>query len=185
MEKSIAKFPVKYWDGLKTKEALYEKFDNMEPGEKNFVLVGNYILDKCYKDSEFQEVAEKLESTAKNLRPLLQNIEKHFSSGEEYKKNAQAILDKINLDNNVNIALLALLVCKLLDGTEKGSFINRIRTGNGIPEGRAAHRAGERYRAFKAEDAARLEAFKNTPEYALQEAELKFKRREKIELPEE
>ena len=185
MEKSIARFPVEYWDGLTEKKDLYEKIEGLPPEDKNFILVGNYILDKCYKDSEFKEVAEKLETAAKPLRALLQDIENHYSSGENYKKNAQAILDKINLDNNLNIALLALLVCKVLDGTGKESFINRIRTGNGIPEERAAHRAAERYQAFKAEDAARLKAFKETPEYALQEAELKFKRRDKIEIPEE
>ena len=185
MGKSIARFPVKYWDGLTEKKDLYEKIESMPPEDKNFIIVGNYILDKCYKDSEFKEVAEKLETAAKPLRALLLDIENHFSTGEEYKKNAQAILNKINLDNNVNIALLALLVYKALDGSEEESFINRIRTGNGIPEERAAHRAAKRYTAFKAADAAKLEKFRQTPEYALQEAEMKFKQRDKIELPEE
>jgi len=186
MEKSIANFPVSYWDGLKTKEELYEKFDNMEPGDKNLILAGICSHNSNnYADSDFEKAAEKLENAAKTLRPVLQEIEKNFASGEEYKSRAQAILNKNNLDNNANIALLALLICEALDKSIEDSFINRIRTGNGVPEERAAHRAGKRYQAFKAEDAARLEAFKKTPEYALQEAEIKFKQREKIELPEE
>ena len=185
MEREIAKFPVKYWDSLTGKTELYEKIDAMDPGYKNLVLVGKADMDKYYKDTEFKGVAEELEAAVKDLLPVLKDIEKHFASGEEYKKTAKYILDKINLDGNVNIATLALLIYNALDNTGENSFINRIRTGNGIPEERAAFRAGKRYQAFKAEDAAKLEAFKQTPEYALQEAEIKFKQREKIELPEE
>ena len=186
MEKSIAKFPVKYWDGLKTKEELYEKFDDMEPGDKNLILAGVCSHNSNnYANSDFEKVAEKLENAAKTLRPVLQEIENNFSSGQEYKNRAQAILNKIHLDNNTEIAMLALLINYALDKSAEDSFINRIRSGNGVPEERAAHRAGERYQAFKAADAARLEAFKNTPEYALQEAEMKFKQRDKIEFPEE
>ena len=185
MEKEIAKFPVKYWDGKKEKKEVYEAIDALDPGYKNLVLSGGYDMSHYYKDSEFKDVAEELEAAAKDLRPVLKDIEKHFASGEEYKKTAKYILDKINLDGNANIATLALLIYNALDNTGEGSFINRIKTGNGIPEERAAYRAGKRYQAFKAEEAAKLEAFKNTPEYALQEAEIKFKQREKIELPEE
>lgn len=184
MEKEIAKFPVKYWDGLTEKKELYEAVDNLPPGYKNLLLVGA-DMSRYYKDSEFKEVAEKLEAAAKNLRPILKDIEEHFASGEEYKHQAKIILDRISLDGNANIAMLALLICKALDSTAEESFINRIRTGNGIPEERAAYRAGKRYQEFKNIDARRLEEFKKTPEYALQEAEVKFKQREKIELPEE
>ncbi len=186
MEKSIASFPVSYWDGLKTKEKLYEKFDNMDPGDKNLILSGVCSHNSNnYADSDFEKAAEKLETAAKTLRPVLQEIEKNFASGDEYKKTAKYILDKINLDGNANIATLALLIYNALDNTGEGSFINRIKTGNGIPEERAAYRAGKRYNQFKAQDAARLREFEQTPEYALQEAEIKFKQREKIELPEE
>ena len=187
MERSIAKFPVKYWDNLKTKEELYEKFDNMDPGDKNLIFAGVCSHDSNnYADSDFEKVAGKLEAAVKTLRPVLQEIENNFSTNKKYdKEQVQQILKKINLDGNANIATLALLICEALDKSVEDSFINRIRTGNGVPEERAAHRAGKRYQAFKAEDAARLEAFKNTPEYALQEAELKFKQREKIEFPEE
>lgn len=186
MERSIAKFPVKYWDNLKTKEELYEEFDNMDPGDKNLIFAGVCSHDSNnYADSDFEKVAGKLEAAVKTLRPVLKDIEKNFTLGDKYPEQAQQIIKRLDLDNNNSIGVMALLFFNALDESVEDSFINRIRTGNGVPEERAAHRAGKRYQAFKAEDAARLEAFKKTPEYALQEAEIKFKQREKIELPEE
>ena len=187
MEKSIAKFPVNYWDGLKTKEELYEGIDSMDPADRNLILAGEPAYMKgYYKDNEFKEVGEKLENVVKALRPLLKDIEKRFAAGD-YEERVKQTLNSFNLNSNAELGLMALLICNALEaGNVYGeSFINRIKNGNGIPEERAAIRAGERYNAFKKQDAEKLEAFKQTPEYALQEAELKFKRRDKIELPEE
>ena len=96
MEKEIAKFPVKFWDNLTEKTELYEKIDAMDPGYKNLVLSGGYDMSHYYKDSEFKGVAEELEAAAKDLRPVLKDIEKHFASGEEYKKTAKSISNHYN-----------------------------------------------------------------------------------------
>ncbi len=177
--------PVKYWDSLQTKESLYEAFDNMDPANRN-AIAGNPEATYCYKDEEFKAVGEKLEKQAKILRPVLQDIVNHFcANGEYHKDQASAAMSRILINYPPGIAAVAFIINNALDSDDPESFINRVKTGNGIPEERAARRAYKRYDEFKKKDYARMEAFKKTQEYEIQMAELKLKMRDKIELPEE
>ena len=186
MEESIARYPVEYWDGLQTKEELYEKIDNAKGGDRGLILGGNAAnLAQYCDDTKFKELGERLEKAAQPLREVLNEVATVLRGNEKLKRDAERELEHLNLNNNFEIAKLAYFILFAFDNTDGRSFIKRVEAGNGIPEERAAIRAGKRYTALKKQDAEKLAAFKRTPEYELQAAELKFKVREKIEVPEE
>ncbi len=177
--------PVEFWDGLKTKEELYQQFDKLSNVEQ-----GIYNADPAqpmyYKDDEFKEVGERLRAAAEVLRPMLLDVAAHYTDvGELCRNEAIDRAADLPLDTHENIAVYAWTMYLLLDSNGDNSFIKHIESGSGIPEARAAYRAYARYRTFKDVEDKQMEEFKKTPEYRMQETEMKLGLRDFIELPKE
>ena len=179
--------PKEHWDGLQTKDELYREFDNMQDMDK-FMFAKDPEQPEYYKDGEFKAVANSIKDSVKKLLAVLPDITDHFTDSEAEKKRvqveAQNLFNDFNFDRPDEIAKFAWLVYKALDMDNVNSFYGQIESGNGIPEARAAYRAFARYRAFKDEDKAKLEAFKRTSEYHIQATEIKLGLRSEFEMPE-
>ncbi len=177
--------PVEYWDSLQTKEELYAKFDKLGNVEKT-----GYDADPeqpmYYKDDEFKVIGERLRAAADTFRPILLDVATHFADNVELCRNeATDRAADLPLDTHEAIAIYALTMYMLLDSNGDNSFIKHIESGCGIPEARAAYRAYVRYRAFKDVEEKKMEEFKGTPEFRMQEVEMKLGLRDSIELPKE
>ncbi len=171
---------VEQWDSMKTKEELYARFDSNPSNYRDPEMVLFFTDDKA------KAVAEVLKNLAETMRPVLLDVASHYTDVMQICRNeAETIIGNLNLDDSDNMAVLACVIYDALDITNESSFICRIMNGNGVQEARAEARAFARYLAFKAADDARMAEFRRTPEFRMQEAEMKLGLRDHIELPEE
>lgn len=171
---------VEQWDAMQTKEELYARF------EGNPSMYPDPVMGLFFTDDKAKAVAEYLKKTAETLRPAMLDIAAHFTDLPEPRKNeAENIIGDLNLDDTESMSTLAYIIYDALDSTNESSFICRIMNGNGIPEARAEARAFARYLKFKAADDARMAEFRRTPEFRMQEAEVKLGLRDCVTLPEE
>ncbi len=173
-----------YWDSLQSKADLYEAFEEMDQIEVA-ACKGDPDDKIFYKDGEFKAVAAALKKAAEPLRPILEDILEHCTDVTEPRKNeAETLFSDFDITDEDHMAVIAWFINIALDSENEKSLVSRLEAGNGIPETMAARRAYARYQAFKAEDDAKLEAFKATPEYQMQAMELKLGLRDHIDLPE-
>ena len=180
--------PKEYWDGLQSKEDLYKEFDSMAK-EIQFTFAKDPDQAWYYKDGEFKAVADSVNGCVKTLQAVLPDIVDHLTDSEVEKERVKTeafdlFRNNFDFDRPDEIAKFAEVMRLALSLEDDKSMFRRIESGNGIPEARAAYRAFARYRAFKNEDKAKLEAFKLTPEYHIQETEIKLGLRDHIEVPE-
>jgi hypothetical protein len=175
-----SRLSVAEWDAMISKEQLYARF------EGNPSQFRDPQMALFFTDDKAKAVAEYLKKTAETLRPVMLDIISHNTDLPEPRKNeAENIIGDLNLDDTESMSTLAYIIYDALDSTNEDSFVCRIMNGNGVPEARAEARAFARYLKFKAADDARMEAFRRTAEYRMQEAEVKLCLRDHIELPEE
>ncbi len=177
--------PVEYWNALQSKEELYAKFDKLD-GVTKTGYDADPVQPMYYKDDEFKVIGERLRAVADTLRPILLDIVAHYTdAGELCRNEAIDRAADLPLDTHENIAVYAWTMYLLLDSNGDHSFIKHIESGSGIPEARAAYRAFARYKVFKDKENERMEAFKITPEFRMQQTEMKLGLREFFELPKE
>jgi len=174
--------PKQYWDSLKSKEELYDKFDRMPDAEKV-----QYEIDpdgeSFFKDDEFKETGKKLETIGEAYHPVGQDVATHFTTAPDLcRVEAEKIINDLDLTIDDNIATMAYLIDMAFDTSNERSFINLVAAGNGIPEARAACRAFKRYKEFRQQDDKLMEEFMRTPEYKMQAAEVKLGLRDSIEV---
>ncbi len=182
-----------YWDELTTREQLYAVFDKM-PDHQRETFSQDPEQPVFYKDADFAKVGKKLKAAAETLIPILRDIAAHLPEqtflpnigfqNVSTKLLAEELLSKLDLSKPGSQAVMVWLLMSALDPVAAGSITNRITTGDGIPEARAAYRAYQRYLAFKKKDADRLEAFKETQEYKTQMLEIRLGLRTSISVPE-
>ncbi len=171
---------VEQWDAMQTKEELYARFEG-NPSKYPDPVMGLY-----FTDGEAKAVVEVLKKAAETVRPVMLDVASHFTDVLEPRKaEAGNIIGDLNLDEVESMATLAYIIYDALDSANESSFINRIKNGNGVEAARAEARAYARFTAFKEVDNARMAEFRRTPEFRMQEAEMKLGLRDHIELPEE
>ncbi len=194
------KFTSEQWDKLQDKKDLYAaftpKYSHEETELAEFLQTANKF-SIYYQDAEFKEVAAKLKKAAEPLLPILKDIEKHLPEtvarinirdvgNSSSKQAAKDLIEELELDgrDGRGLPVLVGIIRQALSYDAEENLIKHIETGDDIPRARAAFRAYKRYLAFKEDDARRLEAFKNTPEYKKQLLEIKLGLRSAIN-PEE
>jgi hypothetical protein len=183
--------PVEYWDGLKTKEDLYNEFnaDYEAGGGSRTVLESDFnhnsLMKPYYEDNEFKEVAQKLRKAAAPLLPVLRDILKHLpeNDNKQYSLEELAkarIVSKLGATdrNTMNLYIATLLLALEKDLPE------RIESGLNVPEDRAARRAYKRFMAYKEKEAAKRAEFEKTQEFRTQRIEVALGIRDAIEYPE-
>ena len=106
--------PKEYWDGLQTKEDLYNEFDVMQESTR-----AEFARDPeqahYYKDGEFKAVANSLKDSVKVLLSVLPDITEHFTDSdvemERCKTDAENILsEKFDFDRHFKSSK-AIFVC--------------------------------------------------------------------------
>lgn len=179
--------PKSYWDSLVTKDALYAEFEKMSSADETFIVGADPDLPQYYQDDEFEKVAGSVKDSVEKVLAVLPEVFTHFAEGADdlVKNKASIIMDDMEIDSNYGMALCAWVLYLALDTGNEKSFFKRLESGNGIIERRAACKAYSRYRAFKEEDQMRMLKFQLTPEYKMQQMELRLGLRDKIEIPEE
>ena len=179
------------WDKLKTKEQLFEEFDEnySHPVMKAIMdgaLGGDPEMKRYYSDEEFREMAAKIRKAAEPLLPLLKDVLKHLPEKdrngytfypEKAEGNIRAYIKPFTIDGMAVYAAVLLMALE-------SDFSERIAEGFGIAKERAARRAFQRYLAFKKEDDRKREAFEKTEAFRVQSMELKLGLRDHIDYPE-
>ncbi len=172
------------WDGMQTKEQLFNEFDT----DSNSVAFSfEPEMPLFYKDEEFKTAAAKIKKAAAPLLPLLKDVLKHLPEKDEnkytfYPERAEGAIDKrISPDTADGMALYAGILLLALES----DFIERLAKGFGIPEQRAGRRAYRRYKAIKEKIAARRAEFEQTADFRMQNMELKLGIRDHITYPED
>lgn len=184
--------PKDFWDGLETKEQLYEVFNDTYESNENAksYLDGQFNFKEgpiTYKDNELPEVAKKLKKAAEPLLPVLRDIVKHLPDKVNNSYTAEAAAREWILDlkpyNPDGLAITAWLLLLTLEGKVNGNIITCIETGNNIPTDRAAARAFARFKAYKKKEMERRAAFEQTQEFRTQRIEVALGIRDHIEYP--